>query len=166
MTREHKIRSSWISLTMLVLVLGLRTPQWIASPAAAQQYSMQANAPANAVQDGKNLRAEINSIYASMRSAHKGDADVSALVQKYIPVGTSFDNAEAVLRAAGCVVAPRRHSIHPGNVDPGLDGVFGRVSLNGDILQAFQFGVTLIPRAPNDYSAVAAVTAAIYIVSL
>jgi hypothetical protein len=164
MMREHKVWSSWISLTMLVLVLGLRTPQWIASPAAAQQYSMQASVPTNAVQDGKNLRTEINSIYASLLSAHKGDADVSAVVQKYIPIGTSFDTAEAVLRAAGCVVAPRRHNIHPGNVEPGTDGVFGRVSLDRNILQSFQFGVTLIPAAPGDYSAVSSVTAAIYIV--
>jgi hypothetical protein len=49
MTREHKVWGSWITFTTLVLVLGLWPPQWVASPAAAQQYLMQGNSAAKAV---------------------------------------------------------------------------------------------------------------------
>jgi len=59
---------------------------------------------------GKTLRVEIEKLYADM-TAHgtlkpegHGRNFITDKITKYVPVGSSFEDAEAVLRAAGCMI--------------------------------------------------------------
>ena len=62
---------------------------------------------------GKQLRKEIDETYKRMDDTHQikspfnGQNFITDVVIKYIPIGTSFDEAEAILRAAGFKVGPR-----------------------------------------------------------
>ena len=112
---------------------------------------------------GARLRSAIDGAVQDMKAAHKVSADLSVLVQGYIPVGMSFDEAEGILRAAGCTVAPRRATSSSSNaVDEARDGVNARFFLESHLFGSVQFGVQLLPRAPGDYSRVHGVHAGIY----
>ena len=64
-------------------------------------------------QRGKQLGAELNRTYRTLKDAHKlgmgngPGVDVSSTVATYITIGTSFEEAEKVLQAAGFHLAPR-----------------------------------------------------------
>jgi len=68
---------------------------------------------------GKELRADIDRTYRTMQEAHAIKHDgtgrnfITDVVTKYIPPRTSFDEAEAILRAAGLTVYPRTPNILP-----------------------------------------------------
>lgn len=115
-----------------------------------------------AVEGGHELRREIDSIYAGLKAnqAVRKSNDVTAVVLKYIPVGSTYDRAEAILRAAGCKVSARPQG-KPS--DPFQDKVDGRAFLGsflfGDI--GVSLYVQLRPGAPGDYSAVGNVQAEI-----
>ncbi len=51
---------------------------------------------------GKRLRSEIERVFKELRSSGKlkSQNPISDLVMKYVPVGTSFKDAEAILRSA------------------------------------------------------------------
>jgi len=117
---------------------------------------------------GRQLRAEIDDVYKKLSAANaiknngRGRNLITDVVKKYIPVGTSFDQAEAVLRAAGFAVPPHRPNPHvtDGNplqyivaatIDHYVPTYFGKTSIEVD----------LYPRAPNDYSVVQDITAEI-----
>jgi hypothetical protein len=53
---------------------------------------------------GKELRAEIQTAYQQLKASKppQPGRDVTAIVTKYIPLGTPFRDAEAILVAAGC----------------------------------------------------------------
>src|SRR5262249_60379502 len=58
---------------------------------------------------GARLRLELERAYQDLR--HTGEFksagnDVSSIVRKYIPVGTSFADAESALRSGGVVIMP------------------------------------------------------------
>jgi len=60
-------------------------------------------------QQGKELRSKLERVYRDPKAkqdSSKG-VDVSSTVARYIPVGTSFDDAERILKAAGFEMAPR-----------------------------------------------------------
>ncbi len=64
--------------------------------------------PEQLKQRGAQLRADIDLTYKQLRASkslkntvHDGN-DVTAIVLQYIPIGTPFDDAEAIFRAAGC----------------------------------------------------------------
>jgi len=110
-------------------------------------------------QRAEKLHAEIDATYERLRASNsikiyiKGGNDVTAIVLKYIPIGISFDDAEAILRTAGYMVG---HS---------EDGhVFSRATLGGGLLELYsgQFDVDLAPQAPDDVRVVSAVSALIF----
>jgi hypothetical protein len=106
-------------------------------------------APHSAIERrGMALRKEIEAIYADRiaRRVLKRDSDVTSTVLKYIPIGTTFDDAERILRAAGCEVGFR----YAGPVD-------GRFALEFEE----GFFVQLFPRGPLDYSTVEKLSASI-----
>jgi hypothetical protein len=65
---------------------------------------------------GKELRAAIDDFYARLPVTTKSlslpptpGTDISDILKRYIPVGTSFDEAEAILEQAGfTIVRPRK----------------------------------------------------------
>jgi hypothetical protein len=127
--------------------------------AAAAQIQVSADAVALA-QRGTQLRADIAATYQHLRQTKtlsnrvKDGNDVTDIVRKYIPVGTSFEDAEAILRSAGC---------HVGFSENGH--VYGRAAMKDGLLQVkHTFAVDLEPPAPNDYSLVHDVSGTIFTV--
>ncbi|MGO9635765.1 MAG: hypothetical protein ACLPX1_18005 [Steroidobacteraceae bacterium] len=111
------------------------------------------------IQRGAQLRADIDAAYKKLRASkslkdtvHDGN-DVTAIVLKYIPLGISFDDAEAILEAAGCTVGPP------------IQGHISARTLMADRLLALKhaFAVDLAPRVPGDFSVVDNVRATIYL---
>lgn len=106
---------------------------------------------------GKQLRADLDEEYRlllethSLKTAIFGGNDVTDTVLRTIPIGTSFDDAETILRAAGFIVGPRPgpnpQGVRPdrfdvvGSVIPYEQQAFGRVNLY----------VHLIPSSDRNY---------------
>lgn len=125
------------------------------------------SAPISAEQQkrGKALRAEIDKLYADMKSRgalkHDGQGynDITDTIVKYLPVGSSFDDAEAVLRAARCVihypssVKPRRLPL------PWDDDVIAQGVIEHHLLGTNLFDVNLTPQNPGEYTVVAKISA-------
>ena len=75
-----------------------------------------------------------------------------------MPVGSSFEDAEAILRAAGCVIhypVKRQLGAHV----PWDDDVMAQAVIEHHLLGTNLFDVNLTPRSPGDYSVVAAISA-------
>ena len=115
---------------------------------------------------GKQLRAEIDSTYNKLSAARAiknqgmGRNFITDVVIKYIPIGTSFDDAEAILRAAGFTIQPRVPNPYlpddekydeRATIDQYVRTPFGKTSID----------VSLRPRGPGDYSTVKSITAEI-----
>jgi hypothetical protein len=74
------------------------------------EFSSSPVAPDTFSQQGKQLRADLERVYRSPKETAPSiwrDIDVSSTVAKYIPIGTSFDDADRILKAAGFKMAPR-----------------------------------------------------------
>jgi len=100
------------------------------------------------VQRGWPLRTEIDASYQQLRATKRltrrldQPNHVTPLVLKYIPVGTSFDEAAAILRAANCTIAVNA---------PGHD--LARLPMKDGLLQQkHTFTVEPLPRTPNECS--------------
>ena len=112
---------------------------------------------------GHELRKDIIAAYKAAKGSRwpRKGLDVTDLVTKYIPVGSSFEDAEAILRSAGCEV--RR--LFPGDNRTGSvgydDAVGGSFALERRFPSATEFLALLMPKAPGDYSVIDKVEAVI-----
>jgi hypothetical protein len=119
---------------------------------------------------GHDLRRDLIGEYRRERVGglivyRKASPDISALVAKYIPAGTSFADAVAILDAAG-----RRHRRHPpetGRLEPDAEGnIFESVPMPGSILGfgvSYGCAITLVPSAPGEFTTVAQVKAGMFV---
>lgn len=126
-----------------------------APPAAPAATSARAAATPTAPADplterGWRLRAEIDATYQQLRASKTLTArvdqnnDVTPVVQKYLPVGTSFDDAAAILRAAGCSIGVKANG-HG----------YATLAMKDGLLQAkHTFAIDLVPRTANDFSVI------------
>jgi hypothetical protein len=125
-----------------------------AAPAAPSAQSVPAATqpiPADPLmQRGWRLRAEIDATYQELRATktltHRVDQpnDVTPLVLKYIPVGTSFDEAAAILRAANCEIG----------VDAQGHGYATLPMKDGLLQQKHTLKVELVPRTTNEFTVI------------
>jgi hypothetical protein len=111
---------------------------------------------------GVRLRLELERAYQDLR--HTGDFkaagnDVSSIVNKYVPVGTSFANAETTLRSSGFNIDPLPPQEPSKNPSPLLATlVLAQKGVFRIIVE-----VTLLPKTLGaDHKAVKGVHAAIY----
>jgi hypothetical protein len=113
------------------------------------------------VQRGHALRKEIDATYAKMkaRGGERSSLDMTALVTKYIPLGSSFEDAAEVLRNAGCKVTARNFDNHTPYLHPS-DSTFASITLSTGLFSATTFSVELSPEAPGG-SAIETIRAAI-----
>jgi hypothetical protein len=113
-------------------------------------------------QQGHQLRAELERIYRSPKEAGQSlgrGIDVSSTVAQYIPIGTSFDDAERILKAAGFTMAPRPP--RPIDRDPAPDwqkalrfALAGGLDLDHTFLASrTSVSVVLAPDAPGAQNA-------------
>jgi hypothetical protein len=102
------------------------------------------------IQRGWRLRAEIDATYQQLRATktltRRVDQpnDVTALVLKYIPAGTSFDNAAAILRAANCEIGVNAQG-HGYATLPMKDGL---------LQQKHTLKIELVPRTANEFTVI------------
>ena len=116
---------------------------------------------------GKQLRKAIDETYErladakALKSMGNGRNIITYVVLKYIPIGTSFDDAEAILRAAGFEVGKRTMN-HANQYE-----VFSEIN---HYKLTLPFGntsvyVVLFPRNKDDWSTVQNLKAAISIMN-
>jgi hypothetical protein len=122
---------------------------------------------------GTRLRHELERAYQDLRRTGRFKSagnDVSAIVKKYIPVGTSFDNAKTALRSSGFSVEPPREP--PANRSPPESSdhqsatrtaIFGTLVLAQRGVSRITVETTLLPKISDaDHPTVKSVRAAIY----
>ena len=127
------------------------------------------------LKEEKTSKMLVDALQSNFDSLKKSDKlsflitgnDVSEVVLRYIPIGSSFDKAEEVLRNAGFSVSAR-----PGIDPPGNRPDKHTVSADSySILDAWPLGyknriaVVLEPREPGDYSRVEKLYALIIILT-
>jgi hypothetical protein len=124
---------------------------------------------------GARLRLELERAYQDLR--HTGGFksagnDVSSIVKKYVPVGTSFANAETTLRSSGFNIDPLPPREPPENPSPLWSGehelmmrfaIFATLVLAQQGLSRITVEITLLPKILGpDHNIVKGVHAAIY----
>ncbi|KAF0190860.1 MAG: hypothetical protein FD165_2321 [Gammaproteobacteria bacterium] len=114
-------------------------------------------------QRGKQLRAAIEQTYKKLSDAKAlkpmGASDITEVVVQYIPVGTSFDDAESILRNAGFKVDPRPSANPTGSRPDRYDVVGSIVPFVQLFLSRVNVYISLSPMTPGDYSKVSKVSA-------
>jgi hypothetical protein len=123
-------------------------------------------------QRGKELRKAIDEEYKRLADADElksemgGGRDfITDVVIKYIPIGTSFNDAEAILRTAGFEVGIR-------NMNPILTnhyGVYSKIEYYKQLIPTFckrGVGVFLESKSKDDWSTVQRLEAAINVICL
>ena len=125
-------------------------------------------------QRGARLRLELERAYQDLRHTGKFKSDgndVSSIVKKYVPVGTSFANADTTLRSSGFNIDPLPPR-EPPNPSPLWSGehklmmrfaIFGTLVLAQHRVSRITVEVTLLPKILEaDHNTVKGVHAAIY----
>ena len=107
---------------------------------------------------GARLRLQLERTYQDLR--HTGEFksagnDVSSIVEKYVPVGTSFANAETTLRSSGFNIDPLPPPEPPKNPSPLWSGehklmmrfaIFGTLVLAQQGVSRITVEITLLPK--------------------
>jgi hypothetical protein len=123
---------------------------------------------------GVRLRLELERAYRDLR--HTGDFksagnDVSSIVKKYVPVGTSFADAETTLRSSGFNIDPLPPREPPKNRSPESSehelmmrfAIFGTLVLAQHGISRITVEIKLLPKILGpDPNTVKGVHAAIY----
>jgi hypothetical protein len=124
---------------------------------------------------GALLRLELERAYQDLRRTGEFKAagnDVSSIVKKYVPVGTSFANAETTLRSAGFNMDPLPPREPPKDPSPLWSdqrklmmrfAIFGTLVLAQHGVSTITVEITLLPKISGaDHNTVKGVHAAIY----
>src|SRR5271169_1897778 len=147
------IRLVIFCVSMIALAIPTKSDAETAAPRTEQ---MTADA---LKQRGERLRAEIDATYKQLRASNsikiyiRGGNDATAIALRYIPIGISFDDAEAILRSAGYTV---------GHSEQGH--IVSRTTLGGGLFELYsgEFAVDLAPKGPDDFRFVGEVSAIIF----
>lgn len=120
-------------------------------------------------QRGKQLRLVIDQTYKKLSDTKElrvGANDITVVVVKYIPVGTSFNDAEQILRSAGFTVTPRPSGSVIGNRPDRYDVVGEIVPFVQKFLSRISIYISLSPKTPRDYGKVNKISASIVLSTL
>jgi len=115
---------------------------------------------------GARLRRALERAYQDLR--HTGEFksagnDVSSILKKFVPVGTSFDNAEVTLRSSGFDIDPAPPREPPKNASPlWRFAIFGTLVLAQHGVSKITVETTLLPKSKDDRNTVKNVHATIY----
>lgn len=116
---------------------------------------------------GARLRLELERAYQDLRRTGEFKSagnDVSAIVKKYVPVGTSFANAQTTLRSSGFEIDPLPPREPPKNASPLWKfAIFGTLVLAQKGVSRITVETTLLPTtSETEHNTVKGVHAAIY----
>jgi hypothetical protein len=116
---------------------------------------------------GKQLRAAIEHTYQELSASNalKYDTPIDYVVLRYIPLDTSFNDAEQILRSAGFKVDPRPTTNPQGTRPDRYDVTASIVPFIDRFPSRTSIYVSMAPKLPGDYSTIARLSASI-IVSL
>jgi hypothetical protein len=130
----------------------------------------------NLNQRGKQLRAAFEDAYRSLRASGKFGGfkiDVTPVVLQYISIGTSFDDAEAILQSAGFFIFPHPDLDAPENgpQNPNRSKLWYAVTAWINPFDQFfpskiSLDVLMLPKSPGDYTTVDKMLATFVISSL
>jgi len=161
--RRSQQTAKSITLTMLSLVSLSATTQSVADQANANAGPVIEHGSEDALhQRAERLRGAIDDVFLQLRaskslkeSIHDGN-DVTAIVVTYIPVGMSFDDAEAIVKATGWKIEPSRQG-----------HIIARARMRDRLFDAkHALTVEVVPETSDGFSVVKAVSATIYLVYL
>lgn len=118
-------------------------------------------------QRGARLRLELEHAYQDLRRTGEFKSagnDVSPIVKKYVPVGTSFVDAQTTLRSSGFEIDPSPPREPPKNASPlWRFAIFATLVLAQRGVSRITVETTLLPKTPEaDHNTVNGVHAAIY----
>jgi len=104
---------------------------------------------------GKQLALDIQELYADLIQTDssapvRGINDLSEFFARYIPEGSTFDDAERILRNAGFDVHPRPSAEGVGERIDRFD-VFASIFLPGPVSSRIELIVYMRPKSPGDY---------------
>lgn len=158
-----------IALAGLVLIVGAAllalNNQWLE---LLKPQNTEASIQQNLLKKrGKQLRLDIDAAYADImrRDALLKFNHIESVVARYLPSGTSFDDAEEILKAAGLDVGTRRTREEELNKNsfwadsPHRFDVVSQVKLKQSLFGHHLLVVHLVPNMPWDYSIVNSVDA-------
>lgn len=115
-------------------------------------------------QRGKQLHAAIQLTYKHLKDTRslKPINDITEVVNRFIPIGTTFDEAEQILRNSGVRIEPRP-SANPSNSYPWKYDVIATIdSFDWTMFPSkVSVSVHLSPIAPGDYDKVIGIKAGI-----
>jgi len=114
---------------------------------------------------GQQLRAEIEKRYKELVATRElrslNGNDIDDVVLKYVPLGTSFDDAEKILRDAGFKVDPRPGANPSGNRPDRHDVVASINPFVSNLESKTSVYVFLSPSMPGKYTKVSKLSAGI-----
>jgi hypothetical protein len=144
---------AWVGGAVVAITLGIGIWRQIATH--AEERAREDNPISK---KGIALHREIDAFYSDLSARHavKQDNDVTEIVQKYIPIGTPFREAERVLRAAGCQVGIEPYIGLAPEERKRLSHVDAKLELGG-----LTFFVMLYPSKPNEYDVVTTLSASL-----
>jgi hypothetical protein len=121
---------------------------------------------------GKKLREQLSRVYDELGKAQKlsgGGTNISDALPPYIVPGMSFQEAEAVLRAAGFIIRPHPDLSKAADPNRATDW-YGVLAVINPFKKLFlghsDLYVTLLPKQPGDYSTVEKVNATVFVSTL
>jgi hypothetical protein len=114
---------------------------------------------------GRQLGRDIHQLYSTLKRTNTLRIiphinDICDFIARYVPEGTSFDDAERILRAAGLTVYPRPGLDAPGKREDRFD-VIATMALPGSMISSVELMVAMRPKSPDDYSTVSKIWATI-----
>lgn len=106
--------------------------------------------PALLEQRGKQLHAEVIQVWENLKQSKslRLTNDISETVTKFIPVGTSFADAEIILRGAGFNIWPR-HNLNPPNKNSGKYDLAAGMDVELAGIYSADVGIFLWAKTPN-----------------
>ncbi len=145
-----------------IFAVGLAGLLTACSPPASNQSTEEKAASmerSSVSQKAARLSSDIKKLHEKLvdekkMKAHEENRALStALISQYIPKGTSFDEAEVLLKAAGFEVMPRGNSNYPDSSPERYAG-YSRKKLDSMPMSLTEISVLLFPKSSTDYSAV------------
>jgi hypothetical protein len=145
----------------------IRAGFWVTLYLALKPWaSLASPSPQDLEMQGKRLRIDIDEAYQKLpKSGPTQEIEkaggITWLAVRNIPLGTSFDDAEVILRSAGFAVGTRPGPNQPGNRPDRYDVVALIDGYRSNLVSRTNVYVHLSPKTPGDfYDGVSAISAA------
>ncbi|WP_124835571.1 hypothetical protein [Burkholderia sp. Bp9031] len=129
---------------------------WVSLYFALKPGALLASPPQDLEILGRRLRVEIDEAYQKLPKSGpiqeiEKAGDITWLAVRYIPLESSFDDAEVILRGAGFSVGPRPDKNQPGNLQHRYDVIARIDGYRSNVVSRTNVSVFLSPKAPGDF---------------